>query len=224
MNEYLLFNLIVFGGPFALSFDKKVHFFTQWKRLFTAMWLPVLVYILWDSLVSGRHWWFNNEFAGEFRLFDLPLGEILFFITVPYACIFSWEVMHTYFSDKKIAENFPSKWTGILLFLFSSIVFVFGFEYTGLALAALSAVFWSDDANKTQLFVWRNTWIYITLILAFTLVFNGYLTARPVVLYDYVYQLNWLVFTIPIEDFMYGLALMLWVTVRYESWGIRVRK
>lgn len=224
MNEYLLFNLIIFSGPFVLSFDKKVHYFTHWKRLFKAMWLPVLVYILWDSLVTNRHWWFNNEFAGEFRILGLPLGEMLFFITVPYACLFSWEVMHTYFSDKKIADSFPSKWLGISLFLLSAIVFSFGFEYTGLALAAFSAVFWADDANKTQLFVWRNTWIYSALIVGFTLLFNGYLTARPVVLYDYAYQLNLLVYTIPIEDFVYGLALMLWITVRYESEGNRVRK
>lgn len=49
------------------------------------------------------------------------------------------------------------------------------------------------------------------------LIFNGYLTARPVVMYDAAYQLDWRVGTIPIEDFIYGYALIVSVIVVYEK-------
>lgn len=217
MNEYLIFNLIVFTGPFFLSFDKKVHFYTQWKTLLSAMWLPVSVFLFWDVAVSDRHWWFNSEYAGSGRLAGLPLGEWLFFFTVPYACIFSWEVLHTYFKNSKVLSAFPSLGLAIGLFLSSFLLFFRGFEYTGLATASLSVVFFTDYFYKTNLFTQKHTFIYIGLIIFFTLIFNGYLTARPVVLYDYQYQLNFLVYTIPTEDFIYGLALMMWITVRYVA-------
>jgi lycopene cyclase domain-containing protein len=44
-----------------------------------------------------------------------------------------------------------------------------------------------------------------------TLVFNGFLTARPVVLYGEAFQLGLRIYTIPVEDFLYGFGLMSWV-------------
>ncbi|TNE70233.1 lycopene cyclase domain-containing protein [bacterium] len=223
MNEYVLFNSVILAGPLFLSFDKRVNFRQHWGIWVSAMWLPVLVFLLWDSLVTHRHWWFNDEYAGTARILELPLGEWLFFFTVPYACLFSWEVLQTYFSDKQVLSRFPSVGVGAVLFALSFWVFNSGLEYTGLVLAVLSVVFLTDYFYKSNLFIWRNTWLYCSLILVFTLVFNGYLTARPVVLYDYAYQLKWLVYTIPIEDFLYGLSLLLWITIRYESRRYRVR-
>lgn len=223
MNEYTLFNVVVFTGPFFLSFDKKVNFKQHWKRLGMAMWLPILVFLIWDVLVTHRHWWFNPDFAGDFRLLNLPPGEWLFFFTVPYACLFSWEVLHAYFKDKMLFTRFPSLGIGATLFACAFSTFYFGLEYTGLALSALSVVFFVDYFYKTHLFIWRHTWVYVGLIAFFTLIFNGYLTARPVVQYDYSYQLHWLIYTIPTEDFLYGLALLLWITVRYELSRERVR-
>jgi lycopene cyclase domain-containing protein len=48
------------------------------------------------------------------------------------------------------------------------------------------------------------------------LVFNGYLTWRPVVLYGEAYQLGLRIYTIPIEDFGYGYALILLCRILYE--------
>ena len=53
------------------------------------------------------------------------------------------------------------------------------------------------------------------------LIFNGYLTWRPVVLYSEAYQLNIRIFTIPIEDFGYGYALILLCTILYEYFNRR---
>ncbi|MEM1010483.1 MAG: lycopene cyclase domain-containing protein, partial [Myxococcota bacterium] len=53
-------------------------------------------------------------------------------------------------------------------------------------------------------------------VFALTFVFNGYLTARPVVLYGRSYQLDLRLWTIPIEDFIYGFSLVTWNTTLLE--------
>lgn len=215
--EYIIFNIIVFSGPFVLSFDRKVHFYTHWSTFLKALILPAAIFIFWDTQVAGSHWWFNEAFTLHYRIGHLPVGEWLFFFTVPYACLFTWEVFKAYFKNNTVKTGpvyNPYLW-GLMINL-SALLYFFEMEYTGLALAALSSAVLSDRYLKTyllkrSLFLWL-----LALIIFFTLVFNGYLTARPVVLYDYSFQLKLLIGTIPVEDFIYGLALMYHVVVLYE--------
>jgi lycopene cyclase domain-containing protein len=51
----------------------------------------------------------------------------------------------------------------------------------------------------------------------FTLIFNGYLTWRPIVTYDALYQLDFRIFTVPIEDFFFGYALLIICTSLFEK-------
>src|SRR5690606_5741318 len=63
--------------------------------------------------------------------------------------------------------------------------------------------------------------------IAFTCIFNGYLTARPVVLYGRPYQIGRRIGSIPVEDFIYGLALVTFTLVIYENfkrWWPRIPK
>ena len=215
--EYFIFNIIVFTGPFVLSFDRKVHFYTHWSRFLKALVIPATIFIFWDTQVAGSHWWFNEAFTLPYRISHLPVGEWLFFFTVPYACVFTWEVFKAYFKNKTIdAIHFynPILWT--VSSILSVVLYFTGLEYTGLALAAFSLAVVSDRFLETYLMK-RSLFLWLLgLIVVFTLIFNGYLTARPVVLYDYNFQLNLLVGTIPIEDFIYGLSLMYHVVVLYE--------
>ena len=54
--EYLLFNLIIISGPLALSFDRRVRYVRNWGKAFLASFLTLIPFIIWDSLVTGRHW------------------------------------------------------------------------------------------------------------------------------------------------------------------------
>ena len=89
--EYLLFNILIISGPLALSFDQRVRYVKHWRRALLASLFTLVPFVAWDALVSGRHWWFNHDFTLSLRILDLPLGEWLFFITVPFACLFIWE-------------------------------------------------------------------------------------------------------------------------------------
>jgi lycopene cyclase domain-containing protein len=215
--EYLIFNLTVLAGPIALSFEKGVHYVGRWKYAFMAI-LPVLIlFVVWDILVTGRHWWFNDQYITGLKIAGLPIEEWLFFITIPFSVLFVWEIF-----SRKTGNPISSNLKFIkILFLFfplpGVILFLLGKEYTGLTLISLGFVGVFDLLLSTDILARKNTYIYLGIIFLFNLVFNGYLTGRPVVLYNETYQLGIRILTIPIEDFIYGFSMLLMNTILYEK-------
>jgi isorenieratene synthase len=84
-----------------------------------------------------------------------------------------------------------------------------GLEYTAVACGALAAALAFDLRRGGRVLGHRRFVVFAVAILGFTALFNGYLTARPLVLYDPRFQLDARVGTIPVEDFLYGLALVI---------------
>ncbi|MEZ4763223.1 MAG: lycopene cyclase domain-containing protein [Calditrichia bacterium] len=91
-----------------------------------------------------------------------------------------------------------------------------GKEYTALVLIALGLVGFLERALQTGIFSQSRTWRFLAIVSGLTLVFNGYLTARPVVLYNPAFQLDFRIFTIPVEDFGYGISLVLFNVLLFE--------
>ena len=91
--EYLILDLVIIAGPLALSFDRRVNFRQYWTYAFPAIIITAIPFIIWDIKVTGRHWWFNEKYISGYTFLDLPVAEWLFFIVVPYACLFTWEVL-----------------------------------------------------------------------------------------------------------------------------------
>lgn len=216
--EYLIFNILIFIGPLLSSFDNKIRFYRLWPITFMAILIVSPAYILWDILVSEKHWWFNTQFTLEFRLLDLPIGEWLFFITVPFACIFFWEVITLYFGRTKIYLSAIIKAVFLSICVFAVIYALFtGKTYTLLAFIAFALFLILDKQIKTNLLTFKQTYLYGAGIIIFILIFNGYLTARPVVLYNPEVQIDLRIITIPLEDFIYGLSHILLTTMVYEK-------
>ena len=56
------------------------------------------LYLVWDYVFTIKNVWsFNEDYILGIKFFELPLEEILFFITVPFACIFIYECLKCYF-------------------------------------------------------------------------------------------------------------------------------
>ena len=214
--EYLIFNLIVICGPLLFSFDSKYAYYRKWPRVFLSLALPMAFFVSWDALVTGRHWWFNDLYTMDMRIAGLPPGEWLFFITVPFSCLFIWEVIHNEkrHTAKSIALIYPVLFSCIPLGI---LVFLLGKEYTGLVLITFGLAAILEKALKTDVLLRPITYVFFAIIIGLILVFNGYLTARPVVLYGEAYQLGFRVITIPIEDFGYGIVHLLSCTILYEK-------
>ena len=125
MYIYLYLNLFTIFFPFVLSFDKRVHFYTYWKFLFPAMAVNALIFIFWDSyFTSIGVWSFNPDYLLGIYLFGLPLEEILFFITVPYACVFIYETLNAYIK-KDYLQPYANWFTLGLLVLLVPLGFLF---------------------------------------------------------------------------------------------------
>ena len=54
----------------------------------------MLLFIPWDIWFTDIGvWWFRDDYITGWKIFLLPIEEWLFFIVVPYACIFIYEVL-----------------------------------------------------------------------------------------------------------------------------------
>ncbi|MXV84665.1 lycopene cyclase domain-containing protein [Candidatus Poribacteria bacterium] len=215
--EYLLFNLIVTVGPVVSQFNRQIKHISQWRLKLLTNGIVMIPYIIWDVLVTGSHWHFNKAYTLDFRLFGLPIGEWLFFITVPFGCLLVWETL----SDAKLSTRLrPLRYVGTVLYIALPIgiwVFSRGKQYTGLVLCCIGLVGLTDTLLRTELLMQLKTYIYLGIVVGLILIFNGYLTARPVVLYGEAYQMGYRILTIPIEDFGYGFTLMLFNAMFYEK-------
>jgi len=215
--EYLIYNALIISGPVVLSFDRKVRYVNKWIPALVASLGAAVPFLLWDVLVTGRHWWFNERFTLDTRILGLPPGEWLFFITVPFATLFIWEIFSVKSSTPRYHADRRLLLIG-LLFGFTGIpVFILGKEYTGLVLFALGLIMSMQYPLKNYPVKRGFIGKYLFIVTALMVIFNGYLTARPVVEYDPGFQTDLRILTIPVEDFLYGYALILLAILLYEK-------
>jgi lycopene cyclase domain-containing protein len=212
--------LLSLAGPLALSFDKKVAFHKSWKYLFPAMVLPAAFYIGWDILFTKNGVWsFSADHIVGYSFQGLPIEEMLFFFVVPYCCVFIYACIRAYFPlmvDTRVSRILFA----VLALLFLTIAFLnqdraytyFTGFFTGgfmLLVLLLRTVF---NTFQTKAFLIA----YVIILIPFLIV-NGFLTAIPVVLYNDLENLSIRLYTIPVEDTVYGLLLILMNVVLYEK-------
>jgi lycopene cyclase domain-containing protein len=209
MDFYVLLNLVVLAFPLMLSFDKKVAFYRQWPAAFASIALVVLIYGGWDVWMTAREVWsFNPEYSGTFKILGLPPGEWLFFICVPYACIFILACVRGYIQDKEL--KLPRwKWLAWAAAFVVAALFFTGKTYTftvfiSVALALAGAAWLIPDTLAS-----RNFWLAMLMTYLPFIVANGILTGRPVVLYDDAQNLGIRIGTIPVEDFFFSFSMLL---------------
>ena len=215
--EYLLFNLLVIAGPIACQFNRQIKSISYWRlRLLTSA-IVMIPYIIWDVLVTDSHWWFNAAYTLNFRLLGLPIEEWCFFITVPFGCLLVWETLP---QANEATQMKSLRYVRLILYMMllgGALIFSIGKQYTGLVLLCFGLVGLTDRLLRVDLLLQPKTYLYLAVVFGLILVFNGYLTARPVVLYGEVYQIGYRIFSIPIEDFGYGFTLMLFNAILYEK-------
>jgi carotenoid phi-ring synthase / carotenoid chi-ring synthase len=206
-EEYLLFNLVVIAGPLLAGRYPPTSFRHRWMPALASAIIVALPFLAWDVLVSGRHWTFNEAYCSLWLL-GLPLGEWAFFLTVPLACTYTWEMLSGGVDPSPRGSIPIIRAAVVLLLTAGAAALVRGLEYTALACGALAGSLALDLATGGRVVRHRRFGLFAGLVVGFTAIFNGYLTARPLVLYDARYQLDLRIGTIPIEDFVYGMALV----------------
>ena len=216
---YLLLNLLTLAFPLARSFEPRVHYVGWWPSLAVGIVVNGLYFLPMDIWFTAQGIWsFSDAYTLGVRWFGLPIEEWLFFITVPFACVFIYACV-------KVLLRIPYHWAWVVL---------------GWALVAVAGLTAISHTNKTYTFVkLGSAAVFLAFYLLFTkkqdlgnffvayllteipfLLVNGALTWLPVVRYNDAENLgirmsDWLgvpFFNIPVEDNFYSL-MMLTLTV-----------
>lgn len=220
-DEYLLFDLVVLSGPAYAASLPATSFRGRWRAALVAALIVAVPFLVWDVAVTGRHWFFDARHTA-WHVLGLPIGEWLFFLVVPLACSYTWEMVTGGVDPTPVRSIRAIAVVAGALVVAAAVVLSGGREYTAFACAALAAAVALDLLGGGVVLRHRRAAVFVVLVLAFTGIFNGYLTARPLVLYDARYQLAFRIGTIPIEDFVYGLALVVANVTLYERWRDRL--
>lgn len=217
---YLLLNILTISFPLARSFEHRIQFAKKWHALFPAIAITGVLFIVWDAwFTSIGVWEFNPRYLTGIFILNLPLEEWLFFLTVPFACVFIYEVLK-YFVEKDIFAKItkPLTYTLIPIFLFV------GFSnldkwYTSVNFIFASVVLIVHYVIFGKKILGRFYLAYFVSLIPFFLV-NGILTGsfieEPIVIYNNAENLSIRLFTIPIEDTVYSFALLLMNVSIYE--------
>ncbi len=206
----LIFSIII---PFILSFDKKVRFYRIWSSLFPSILLVGAIYITMDIFfVKFGIWGFNPTYHSKIVILGLPLEEWLFFIFIPYACVFIHYVFIYYFPTMILSNNFVRIFSGILILILLAVNIVNYektytlFNFSLLILALVLALF-----DRTQLL--NRYFISFLIILIPFFIVNAILTGTfipgEIVWYNNSEILGIRFLTVPIEDTGYAFSLIL---------------
>ncbi|MBC7745716.1 MAG: lycopene cyclase domain-containing protein [Flavobacterium sp.] len=213
---YLLINFLTILFPLILSFDSRVKFYKKWKFIFPGLFISGFIFLIWDYVFTITDVWsFNPDYVTGIWFLNLPLEEILFFITVPFACIFIYECLN-YYVKKDVFKPFVTLLNYAILVLSVVMIVVFYDRvYTLVTFGLLfSIIFYAGFISKFS-YLSRFYLAYFVSLIPFLLV-NGILTCIPVVLYNNAENADTRVGTIPIEDFFYSLSLILMNVLFFE--------
>lgn len=214
---YLIILLGCLAVPLFLSFEKQVRYYSKFRYLFPGIIFTAAIFIMWDLRFEELGiWGFNDKYITGFYILNLPFEEWLFFLVIPYCCVFIYEVLKFKFSD----FEYPKIFLTLSLFLLAVFI-VLAFSqrdklYTFFTFFLLSIYFgYTIFRNRFKKYYTKFYLTYFISLLPFTII-NTLLTALPVVEYDDTYNLGLRFFTIPVEDFGYLFLLLLMNITIYE--------
>lgn len=210
---YLLVNFLTVIVCFIFSFHKSIKFNKQFPAFLKASLLVAIPFIAWDIYFTKIGvWWFNSAYTTGNIFFGLPIEEWLFFICIPFSCVFTFFCL-----DKFFNLDWANAFDNIIVFVSVIVLTLFALLHYDKVYTFVTAV--STTLVLIFLFFFaRVQWIgkaslvFFILMLGFMPV-NGVLTGTgleaPIVNYNPKAFLNIRILTIPIEDAVYGYTQFL---------------
>jgi lycopene cyclase domain-containing protein len=207
-------------GPLGLSFDKKVHFYTTWKLLIPSILAIAVPFIVWDIYFTHLGvWGFNPNYLSGVYLMNIPIEEVLFFVLVPFCCLFIYEVLLAYFPNVNL-----TLFTRVFVFFFGLMALILAIKfmdrwYTLTACSAALLLLLNFFVRLRSAWFPRFCFSFLVCLIPFFIV-NGILTGmftdEPVVWYNEEQFSGIRIGTIPLEDVFYNIAMLLPITALYE--------
>lgn len=210
---YLLVDFFTIIIPLLFSFHPKIKFYKTWKAFFIASSIVAIIFIIWDSFFTHLGVWnFNPRYITGIYFLKLPVEEILFFICIPFSCVFTY-----YCLDKFYNLSWNPKVEKLFCLILSICLLVAGFIFYKKLYTSVTFISTAFVCLLLQ-FVFKIDWfgkavsVYALLLIPFLIV-NGILTGtgleEPVVSYNNSENLHLRLFSIPVEDVFYGFEMIL---------------
>lgn len=209
---------------FIASFDRRIRFDRHFPAFIKAGLLVAIPFIAWDVWFTARGvWWFNTDYTLGLVIAGLPLEEWLFFICIPFSCVFTYFCFDKFFKLDGLAG-----FNNMIVFMSVVVCAVVALLHYDKIYTLVTAV--STLATLIYLhFIARSSWlgkaslVFTVLMLGFFPV-NGVLTGtgleNPIVNYNPGDFLGIRLGTIPIEDAVYGYTqflLVLYFFKRFQT-------
>ena len=210
MNSYyLLLDLAAIAGPIALSFDKRVRYFEKWRFALLSCLITAIPFIIWDMVFTENAvWGFNKDYLIGISVHNLPLEEVLFFIVVPFSCIFIYECCRYYIPIKgsKTVDLIVS-----VILLSICVLSIIGnpdgfYSLISSLVGVATIIFWKINRRISHL-----GYTFLFSLIPFIIMngaLTGLFTSKPVVWYNDLETIGFRLLTIPIHDVVYGMSLI----------------
>ena len=218
-NKYTYFwvDFLCIIFPFIFSITKRFDFHKDWKYYFPANLIVAFVFIIWDIFKTQLGvWWFDTQYTLGYKIYNLPIEEIMFFVCIPYACIFTYYCFRKYI----VLNNFFLKISEIALWLpFILVAIQYYDRLYPMITFSLLGISWILLRKYKPVFYPYFFTVYLIMFFPFFLS-NGVLTGgfinRSIVNYNPEEIIGFRFYTIPFEDYFYGMLLVLWTIWLYE--------
>src|SRR5699024_1341451 len=110
---YLAINFFTIIIPLAWSFHPRYNFYKTWKSFIPAVLITGFCFLLWDSwFTSMGVWGFNPEYITGLNIFNMPVEEVLFFLCIPYACVFTFHCLGIRSEERRVGNECGSRRQG----------------------------------------------------------------------------------------------------------------
>ncbi|MFS4457349.1 lycopene cyclase domain-containing protein [Maribacter sp. 2304DJ31-5] len=210
---YLLLNLGSVSVPLLYSILERKFYFIRYFKIAVISIVSVAVpFLIWDGIFTKNGiWGFDPDYFLGVKAFGMPIEEWLFFFCIPYACLFTHEILKYHLPKFKLSKTITliissslimimglllilnyGKWYTTINFMLFILLVLYGLKYH---LGTLQEYFPS----------------FLVILLPFLLV-NGILTGSfidsSVIWYNDNENLGFRIFTIPLEDFFYAFNML----------------
>ena len=210
---YLWLDLLSLSVPLLVSFHPRLKLHKQMLHLLKAIVITMIPFIIWDVYFTVQGYWgFNPVYLIGIDLLHLPIEEWLFFICIPYACVFTHYAileLNPKLRYGQIASQ--AVFVTLVMLLLIGLTAFWDKAYTRFdflfALLVLVVVRWKKPSLLEGFFV-----TFIFMLIPFFLV-NGVLTGSwitdQIVWYNDSENMGIRMGTIPVEDSIYALSMIL---------------
>jgi len=208
MIQYLLLDAIILAGPLLFSFERRIRYYRRWPAVAASIALVGTAYVIWDAIATERgDWAFAEAYTSGIHIAGLPLAEVLFFVVVPYSCLFIYEALQVFMRDRELPVYRPF-YLGISVVALVLAGLYHEQSYTFTVLVVVAAFFTIAVLFFREVLASLHFWLFLLFSFIGFLIFNYLLTSIPVVTYGSSAIWGVRVTTIPVEDFLYNISML----------------